>query len=642
MNILTSRLNLTVFSIFLLLSAFTFSQNKIEPSCGTISSTETIAYYKSISAELKKHEQDFLSSKYNKGPVPTTSINSIPVKAHVIRRSDGSGGLSQSSLNNAITNLNNQYADAYLEFFLCDGINYIDDDSLYHFKKENENTLTETHYVSGLINIYFTDYIENDSEQSICGYSDNMGRNDLVVINNSCALNNSSLAHELGHFFSLLHTHGPNNDTLTTELVNGSNCDTDGDGICDTPADPKLTNSNVDEFCNYIGSETDANGETFKPDTNNIMSYADKNCRTQFSPQQLARMYAFYMTTKNYLACSTFNANISVNESETCEESLTVNFESLSENITQWEWDIDADGVVDYTSKNPSHTYESGIYSVILKVSNKSKTIKKTFTNFIKVGTQTTLFDENFEDFDMLGNHGWTNNDVSGSGYLWYTNVGDTQSKTTGPTNYKKAEGGLNTYIYAEATGVNPGDIAEFISPCFTVNNENSELEFSYHMFGKHIGELHIDLKTEDGYINDIIPALYGSQQNNQEDAFLTKSINLSAYTNQTIKVRFRAVRGSSWDGDIAIDNIFIKTIDVAITDEFYKVYPNPVRDGIIFIKSNDPKRISTFEVSNLVGQTFLSGTVTNQPIDVSTLSSGTYLLILTNGDSRVLKRIIK
>ena len=32
-------------------------------------------------------------------------------------------------------------------------------------------------------------------------------------------------------------------DKKTTELVDGSNCDTDGDGICDTPADPGLTNA---------------------------------------------------------------------------------------------------------------------------------------------------------------------------------------------------------------------------------------------------------------------------------------------------------------------------------------------------------------------------------------------------------------
>ncbi|GAA4955445.1 hypothetical protein GCM10023314_31480 [Algibacter agarivorans] len=619
-----------------------FSQNKIKASCGNITSSETIAYYKSLKPDLKKYEQEFFSYRYNKGSIPSTTINSIPVKAHIIRRSDGSGGLSQASLNNAITNLNTLYAEAYLEFFLCDGIDYIDDDGLNNFKKGDENTLTEANYVSGLINIYFTDYIENESEQSICGYSDNIGRNDIVVMNNSCATNDSSLAHELGHFFSLLHTHGPDNDKLTTELVDGSNCDTDGDSICDTPADPKLTNSKIDDLCNYMGTQTDANGDLFQPDTSNMMSYSDKNCRTQFSQQQLARMYAFYMTTKNYLACPTFNANISVNESETCEETLTVNFEGLSENITNWEWDIDADGIIDYTSKNPSHTYENGIYSVILKVSNKSKTIKKTFTNFIKVGTQTAPLDENFEDFEMLGDHGWTSNDASGSGYLWYTNIGDTQSETTGPSDYRNAENSLNTYMYAEASGANPGDVAEFISPCFTVNNENSELEFSYHMFGKHIGELHIDLKTEDGYINDFIPAFYGSQQDNQDDPFLTKSINLSGYTNQTIKVRFRAIRGSSWDGDIAIDNIFIKTIDVAITDDYYKVYPNPVQDDMVFIKSNDPKKVSTFEVSNLVGQIFLSGTITNQPIDVSNLSSGTYLLILTNGESRVLKKIIK
>jgi len=166
-------------------------------------------------------------------------------------------------------------------------------------------------------------------------------------------------------------------------------------------------------------------------------------------------------------------------------------------------------------------------------------------------------------------------------------------------------------------------------------------------MFGNHVGELHVDIKTDTGYINDVIPVLYGSQQSNQDDAFLIKNVDLSSYTNQTINIRFRAIRGASWDGDIAIDDIFIKTIHTAISDETFKVYPNPVKSDMLFVKTNNNSEDGSemevsFQISNLVGQQFLSGTVTNQPINVSSLSSGTYLLILTDGHSRVVKKIIK
>lgn len=616
------------------------SQNtKID--CGTETPETFIQHIQSIKPQLKTFEQAFLNSKFSKGDIPLKTVNAIPIKAHIIRSSNGTGGISVSEINNAISDLNDIYKDALMEFFLCDGINYIDDDKLCHFNKKDESTLTEQYNVAGLINIYFTDNLLNNSNENICGYSNNVARQDVIVMKNDCATNSSSLAHEMGHFFSLMHTHGPKNDTLTTELVDGTNCDTDGDGICDTPADPKLTEENVNNFCEYIGEETDAYGNTFNPDTQNIMSYSRKGCRTHFTEQQLARMYAFFMTTKNYLSCPSFNADFTTDISQTCDETLAVQFNSECSNISKWEWDIDSDGIIDYTTQNPEHTYDSGIYDVTLRVSNKSKSISKTYTKHIKVGTQTGIFDENFNDFEIAGDNGWTANDVSKRGYNWQVNFGKTYTENTGPNNDNSKEI-LGKYIYAEASGAKPGDVAEFISPCFTVDKENSELEFAYHMFGEGIGELHVDLKTEDGYINDVIPAIFGSQQNNQNDDFLTQSIDLSDYTHQTLKVRFRAVRGSNWEGDIAIDDVFIKTIYIPISDEVYKVYPNPIKNDLLYVKVNDSKLVSNYEISNLVGQTFLSGTVSKRPIDMSGLPSGTYLLILNDGKSRVLKKIIK
>lgn len=642
MNIFTSRIKLLFLIVCYTVSSLVHSQNA-EIECGTITSEASIEYIQGIKPQLKTFEQAFFNAQFSKGKSSSKTINSIPVKAHIIRNSNGTGGLCDADINNAISNLNDIYKDAFMEFFLCDGINYIDDDKLCHLKKSDEQALTEKYNVSGLINIYFVDVLKNDANESICGYSNNTGRQDVIVIKSDCATNNSSLAHEIGHFFSLMHTHGPKNDSLTTELVDGSNCDTDGDGICDTPADPKLTDKNVNIFCEYTGTETDSNGDIFAPDTQNIMSYSKKGCRTHFTPQQLARMYAFFMTTKNYLSCPSFNADFTADVSNTCEENLTVNFKSDCENITKWEWDINSDGVIDYTTQNPTHSYNSGIYDVTLKVSNKSKSISKTYSKHIKVGTQPGLLDVNFNDFEIVDDKGWTANDVSKNGYNWHANFGNTSSDNTGPNSDNTSEEGiLGKYIYAEASGAKPGDIAEFISPCFTIENENSELEFAYHMFGKGIGELHVDLKTENGYINDVIPAIIGNQQQNQNDAFLTKSVDLSAYTYQTIKVRFRAIRGRSWEGDIAIDDVFIKTIDKAISDDSYKVYPNPVKNDLLYVKSNDSKLESNYTISNLVGQTFLSGTVSNRPIDVSSLRSGTYLLVLSNGENRVTKKIIK
>ncbi|WP_185956482.1 T9SS-dependent choice-of-anchor J family protein [Changchengzhania lutea] len=631
--------------ILLLVSFQISGQNTLDTSCGTITTEQSLEYFKHIKSQIKVHEQNFMTLATAKSSSKREVINSIPVKAHIIRTSNGTGGFNNSDLDAAIAHMNSIYADAYMEFFLCDGINYIHDDAYYSFNKSTEGDLTETHNVNGLINIYFTNHITNNSDTSICGYTNNEARNDFIVIKNDCAKNNSTLAHEMGHFFSLMHTHGPDDIELTTERVDGSNCDTDGDGICDTPADPLLTHTTVNNFCQYTGDKTDANGDTYAPDTNNIMSYSRKGCRNQFTPQQLARIYAFYQTAKSYLACPSFNANFSADISQTCEESLTVNFTNNCSDITQWQWDIDSDGIIDYNIQNPAHTYSTGNYDVTLTASNKSKTITKTFSNFIKVGVQTDFLNEEFENIAMIGESGWTANDLSGNGYNWLLKKGETNSENTGPL-LKNPENKVNTYIYAEATGVKPNDVTELISPCIYVAHQNSAIEFAYHMFGNGVGELHVDIKTDYGYIyNDVIEPLYGSQQNNQSDGFFTQDIDLSSYANQTISIRFRAVRGVNWDGDIALDNIFVKIISVPISDDPVKVYPNPIKGDVVYVKTNSFQELSTtYNISNLEGQIFASGTLsgTNQPINISLLSSGMYLLTIKNKETSITKKIIK
>lgn len=311
--------------LFIIVATTTFhvqSQNNLNKSCGTNTSAETLKYFNDIKPQLKNYQSQFLNLK-SKGSNSSKGNSSknlskkyIPIKAHIIRTSDGTNGISELELEEAITNLNETFGGAFMEFFLCNGINFIDSDDFYQFKTTNEKLLIQDYYTSGVINIYFTDLIKNSSDENICGYTYSNKVFDIILMQNDCATNGSSLAHEVGHFFSLIHTHGVDNSNLTSELVNGSNCSSDGDQICDTPADPKLTAENVNNFCRYIGTQTDANGDLYAPNTKNIMSYAYKGCRSYFSEEQLARMYAYYMTAKDYLTCDESTDEISRTESK--------------------------------------------------------------------------------------------------------------------------------------------------------------------------------------------------------------------------------------------------------------------------------------------------------------------------------------
>ena len=286
-----------LFSVLLSFSFYASAQSNLEPSCGTTTSEEFIDYYKSIKQKTSVFEQDFTQMKFSKTTNSKKTINYIPIKAHIVRSENGSKGLSATSINNAIKNLNEIYSEAFMKFILIDDINYIDSDLSSNFKKGNEKNLVKENYATNAINIYFIDYIENASGSSLCGYTEE--KNNVIVMKNACAVNTSSLAHEMGHFFSLIHTHGPSNTKTTTEYVNGSNCDTDGDGICDTPADPKLSSDAIDTSCNYQGNITDAHGDVFSPDTENIMSYSRKSCRSHFTEQQFSRMYGYYKSIED-------------------------------------------------------------------------------------------------------------------------------------------------------------------------------------------------------------------------------------------------------------------------------------------------------------------------------------------------------
>jgi len=91
------------------------------------------------------------------------------------------------------------------------------------------------------------------------------------------------------HFFlcgvPVWHTH---EDYFGVELVDGSNCQEAGDFICDTPADPKLSLFYEDLYstCAYENKETDPNGDIYKPDVTNYMSYAPLECLSSFTALQ--------------------------------------------------------------------------------------------------------------------------------------------------------------------------------------------------------------------------------------------------------------------------------------------------------------------------------------------------------------------
>ncbi len=223
----------------------------------------------------------------------------IPVVAHIVRRSNNTGGLSRANLDASIARANNFYASSNMRFVLCE-VKYINSDNIYnhsfsHLSETNSNAnasfnklTTTTRNVSRKLNIYFVP----NSTTSWTWRPLIDTRRQHIMMKNSHATNESTLSHEIGHWFDLFHTHNGGD-----ELVNGSNCSTAGDFVCDTAADPNLSGKVNGTTCAYTGSAgvVDANGHTYSPDPRNMMSYSTKPCRDRFSGGQIYRMQSAYL-----------------------------------------------------------------------------------------------------------------------------------------------------------------------------------------------------------------------------------------------------------------------------------------------------------------------------------------------------------
>ena len=184
-----------------------------------------------------------------------------------------------------------------VSFEAVDEVNMVENHRFHTIEEEEELTeLAQLHSVINRINLFIIDGFEGGLTGG-CGIA-----GDFSMFMAAGCFNPGSFGHETGHIFGLSHTFNPD-DSQTLELVNGSNCTTEGDGICDTPADPYIPNDTTGivwvEDCAFIYDEKDANGEFYDPDLGNIMSYYFEACACGifFTDGQLRQMAATYQNT---------------------------------------------------------------------------------------------------------------------------------------------------------------------------------------------------------------------------------------------------------------------------------------------------------------------------------------------------------
>jgi PKD repeat protein len=149
---------------------------------------------------------------------------------------------------------------------------------------------------------------------------------------------------------------------------------------------------------------------------------------------------------------------------------------------------------------------------------------------------------------------GWLN-ETNGQGddIDWRVDAGGTPSSATGPSGDHTT--GSGNYLYLEASAGCEGQWASLVSPCIDLTGVSAPtLSYWYHMYGGDMGELHVDLFDGNTWIEDVVPALAGDQGN----AWVQQTYDLSAYSGQTINIRFRGLTGNGFESDLALDDIGI------------------------------------------------------------------------------------
>ncbi|MBK9254708.1 MAG: hypothetical protein IPM42_04410 [Saprospiraceae bacterium] len=209
------------------------------------------------------------------------------VYVHVTLDSLGNTNISKEQIRQHLQNANKAFAPICISFDYCK-IDTVRDYSFDFIDDEIEVGLIMSRFhKSRRLNLYFTGAVMSEEINSFSIHNGITKEDSCVVIVPKSGL---GLMHELGHTFGLLHTFDIQNGI---ERADGSNCESAGDLICDTPADPGIL---PPEDCSFNHKFPDENGDYYRTEIGNFMThYFCAHCF--YTTEQYEKMAETYLNS---------------------------------------------------------------------------------------------------------------------------------------------------------------------------------------------------------------------------------------------------------------------------------------------------------------------------------------------------------
>lgn len=398
-------------------------QNIFSQFCGNVAST----------ADMER----LLSNKAEFNAFGITKSNAkiyIPVTFHIVTNSEGDGGIEEDKVLQQLCSLNDDYNPHDIYFYMKDlKFNYIKSTILFTnpISQSAGSKMIGEKNTNGKnsVNVFICESADTGGLGTTLGYYD--PSLDVVVVRKANINGfDGTLAHELGHFFSLLHTfngwdqvafdpsvHGiPVSSQFSpggvqNERVNGVNCENSGDFLCDTPADYNL-GFNWSGCSNYTGGCQDFVGALLDPQEVNFMGYFIGCSEYLFSNNQIEMVITDFNSPQRNFLKSAYIPNL--NKVENTNLLLPENDSELAtfDNIVlNWEEVPNAAGYYVKLSQGVNSTIYKveGANFLLLNNLEKNKTYRwqvipigeigscSSFTNAFKFTTGDLVKTENFK-----------------------------------------------------------------------------------------------------------------------------------------------------------------------------------------------------------------------------------------------------